>query len=188
MDVVAVGAARAGSALARPLLKKLGEKLLGTQFERQLSDACAAAIRNAVCAVATDEVSDDNVDHTVGLLRVLLAEVRQDPIDLILMTDGFSGWQEAADQLGLDLATLSTDSHTLIQAICEEIPREIARQAAVPDSPLLRRSWFSHYYASPANWTNNQCSSLGPINNCVYRAPSRKALSEIVSMEDTHVT
>ena len=137
MELFMAGASMAGKALARPLTRKIVEGAIGTPLERQLTEACTRAITGSLGARSEEDQSQDLIAHQLDLIRRLIDAAVDDPLDLILMADGFVGWQKAADKVGIDLGTLADDPQSLLGLICRRIPEEIAVSAGRDSSALF---------------------------------------------------
>jgi len=138
MSALVLAGARLSVVAAKPLVSKLSTTLLGSAFDRQITNACHAAAQTVVGALANQGVSELELAHCVDLMERVIAEQGGEGTDLIAGLVTAEAWIEAARRLDLEPATLPAPLERIVEGLYRQIPVEVARQASLPGSAIFQ--------------------------------------------------
>ncbi len=128
--------------LAGPARRKLTDLALGERDSRALEDVCRGALWRAVYEMEDDGVGRAELEHTLGLLERLVADVAPADIPSLITTESpdaptLARWRRHARELGLDPETFPVPFDTVVARTLRLIPEELTRVAGRPDNPLF---------------------------------------------------
>ena len=128
-------------AASKALLPRVRDGLIGPVEERRLNSVCQKALRDVIDTYADSGVPRDDLVHVLEILELALQTRELDGKYLLGVSAGGgegASWRAVVADAGYEPDQLALPVDEIMRRFAQELPAQLRREAASPDSPLFR--------------------------------------------------